>query len=262
MPLSPIPEKTKGSDFKKQEFITLSQGSHTIRVIDDDYVEVETHFVNKSSIKCLGENCPICSNNRIIIKENPETFRDIKGYLPKSSRFYINVYDKTPVKICPTCNAEVKQTSIPACPACNAMLVTVPITPLNKIKILAKGKTLFEQLVQLENAILDDEGNRIGLKNFDIQLMVAGAGKTTTTTPIYTGKRGSDPEYKPEDKFDLSKAVITLTPPEIKDFLTGVGLKDIYTARRLSEDTQAIPNAVVPANLEDASNQVLKLFGD
>lgn len=262
MPFTPIADKAPRQDFKKQEFITLGQGQHLIRVLDEDYLEVQTHFVNKSSIKCLGADCPICKNNRIIIQENPETFKDVKGYLPRASRFFINVLDRTNVKICPKCGEEIKAVGLPACPECNQSIISTPVTPLNKIKILAKGKTLFEQLVQLENAILDDSGSRIGLTNFDIQLMVMGSGKTTTTTPIYTGKPGTPPEYKAEDKFDLEKAVITLTPEEITDFLRGIGLKDIYTARRLGKDQKdATPNTQLPASLEDAANAAMNLFG-
>jgi hypothetical protein len=126
--------------------------------------------------------------------------------------------------------------------------------------VLAKGKQLFEQLIALENTILDEQGNRLGLKNFDIVLMVAGTGKTTTTTPIYTGRPGLDPVVAEDLKFDLDNAVITLTAHEIKDLQLGVSLKDIYTGRRLAGGDKPEPKQDVLQSLVDAEDAALGLF--
>jgi hypothetical protein len=267
MPFSPIQHKATKTEFKKTEFINLAEGTNVIRILDADYKAVETHYINRMSIKCLGDDCPVCANNRVIIQENPDTFRDIKGYIPRSTRYYINVYDKTPVKICPKCGEEVKHLNLASCPKCRESLISVPVGPLNKVKLLSKGVTLFEQLAALENAILDAQGTPLGLTNFDLILMVKGSGKETVTTPIYTGNPGVKPEVNPEDLYDLEKAVITLTDAEIIDLLKGTDLKDIYTARRLSSDPKSAkinttPNGVLPQSLEDAANDVLKLFNN
>ena len=259
MTLSPIPEKTQALNVRRMEFASLAQGANLVRVLDDDYLAVETHFINRSSVACSGESCPVCLNNRTLIRENPDTFRDVKGYYPKSTRFFINVFDRTPVKVCPNCKTDIKQTNLPACPECNAVIMQEPITPLNKVKVLSKGKTLFEQLVQLENAITDEDGTRIGLKNFDITLMVAGAGKTQTTSPIFTGKRGAPVEVPADQLYDLERAVVRLTPSEIKDLQMGVSLGDIYKARKLEADTK-VPQVVEPKNLEEAVQSAMNLF--
>ena len=271
MSFTPIAEKNTRTEFKKTQFITLEQGATVIRILDPDYLSVETHYIKNMSIKCLGDECPICRNNKIIIAENPETFRTIAGYSPRSTRYYINVLDRTPAKICPSCKAEVKKSGASTCPECNTLIATVQPQPLNRVKVLAKGKTLFEQLVALENAITDENGNKLGLQNFDITLMVAGSGKTTTTTPIYNGRPGSKPEVTETDLFDLTNATIALTAKEINDFQKGVSLKDIYTGRRLSGDKSysdafmgAKPevSTKVPESLESAVQSALDLFKD
>jgi hypothetical protein len=253
MSFTPIESKPTFTK-KKLEFINLVPGNSVIRILDQDYVAVESHFINRVSIACLGDECPICQNNRKIIMENPESFRDINGYSAKSTRYFINVMDKTPTKICPQCKAEIKQ-NIPTCPSCNTVIVNVAPAPLNKVKILSKGKQLFEQLIALENTIVDDQGNRRGLTNFDITLVVAGSGKTATCTPIFTGAVGASVVVAEEDKFDLSKAIIRLNPEEVRDLQSGVSLSDIFKARTLTaEKDTVVPSESLAGAVESALN--------
>jgi hypothetical protein len=259
MPLSPIKEPERKFTERRLEFAKLAQGPNIIRILDEDYVAIQTHYVNRTTLKCLEDDCPICQNNRKIYMDNPETFRDIKGYTPRSTRYFLNVFDKTDVKICPQCHAEIKQTGIPTCPECNTIIMNEPVVPLNKVKVLSKGKTFIEQLISLENAVLDEERNRRGLTNFDLTVMVAGAGKTATTTPIFSGVIGAKPEVTPDMLYDLNKAVITLTPAEIKDFLLGISIKDIYTARGANH-AEAVKPVEQTDELKAAITSALDLF--
>ena len=136
MALSPIPTR-QSTQIKRMEFLALPPGNSVIRVIDDDYVVYDSHYINGTSIACLGEDCPICKNNHRLIVENPDNFRDCRGYYPRSARYFINVLDRTVAKICPECGAEVKQ-NIPTCPKCSTIITAVKAEPLNKVKILAK----------------------------------------------------------------------------------------------------------------------------
>jgi hypothetical protein len=256
MSFTPIEQKQTYAK-KKLEFLNLVPGNTVIRILDEDYVSVESHFINRVSIACLGDECPICKNNRKTIMENPETFRDISGYSPKSTRYFLNVMDKTPARICPQCGKEVKQ-NIPTCPGCNTVIQAVPQLPLNKVKILSKGKQLFEQFIAMEQTIVDEQGNKRGLQNFDITLSVAGAGKTATCTAIFTGAIGTPVTVTPEDKFDLEKAIVRLNVEEIHDLQSGVSLSDIFKARSLTSEKD--PVAPTSESLAGAVESAMKLF--
>lgn len=250
MSFTPIPENKSTFSTRKTEYLALVPGNTVIRILDPDYFSVETHFINRTSVECLGDECPICKNNRKIILENPETFRDISGYSPRSRRYFVNVYDKTPAKVCPQCGAEIKQ-DIPTCPSCNTIITAVERKPLDKVKVLAKGKQLFEQLIALEQVIVDETGTPRGLTNFDITLVTAGAGKTATCTPIFTGNVGAPVFVEKPDLFDLHNAVIKLSEDELHDFQSGVSLKDIFAARRLGKETST-PSATNQSAIQSA----------
>jgi len=252
--------------FKKVEFLSLPIGQTTIRVLSkrDEVFHTDSHYVKGVSIKCLGEDCPICENNRRIIVENPESFRSIQGYSPKSYRFAVNVLDKSPVKICPSCGAEVKkiQNSFPAvCPDCNRPIVSVQETVLNKVKVLSKGKTLAEQLNAINDSILDQNGTPIGINNYDIVLLVSGSGREQTITPIPLPDKNDVTSVPSENLFDLSKSVVTLTVDEIMDLQKGISLRDIFAARRASNISENLTDEVkdVSAAITDKIN---KIFGN
>jgi hypothetical protein len=261
MPFTPIAQPKEFSKIKKLEFLKLSTGANIIRILDADYITADTHYVNRISIACLGDECPVCKNNRKIINENPETFRDVKGYYPRTVRYFINVLDRTPAKICPKCGEEIKQVGLPVCPkaGCGAVVMDVPVTPLNKVKVLSKGVTLFEQLAAIELSILDDAGTPRGLMAYDLVLIAAGSGKTSTVTPNFSGRTG---DAVPEglEKFDLAKALIKLTAEEILDFQKGVSLSDIFKGRSLTEKKPEMLATENVVELEDIRAQALKLF--
>jgi hypothetical protein len=261
MSFTPIQQPKEFAKIKKLEFLKLALGPNIVRILDEDYVTADTHFVNRTSIACLGEECPICKNNRKIINENPETFRDVKGYYPRTTRYFINVLDRTVAKICPKCGEEIKQVNLPVCPkaGCGAVIVDTPAAPLNKVKVLSKGVTLFEQLAAIELSILDDAGTPRGLMDYDLVLISAGSGKTSTVTPIYSGRTG---DAVPEglEKFDLAKALIKLTPEEILDFQKGVSLSDIFKGRSLTDKKPESLSLETSVELTDIRAQALKLF--
>lgn len=229
------PEK-KANTFRRAEFIDLPQGQTTIRIIStpEEACKFYTHFIKGVSIKCLGEDCPVCKSNMKICAENPDSFRDIQGWNPRQERFAVNVFDKTPVKRC-SCGAEVKKNgnAYPSiCPKCSLPIVAVEETPLNKVKVLAKGITVAELLNSIDSSILDNDGNKVGINNFDIVLYVTGTGKQQKIAPVPLSDKREPVEYNPEDKFDLTKIAIELNPEEILELQKGISLKDIFAIRR------------------------------
>jgi len=225
-------------NYSKAQFLRLVPGQHTIRILDKEVEPIDTHFLlGKYTISCLGDECPVCDNNQRILLSNPENFRDVQGWAPRSKRWIFNVYDRSLAKICPNteCGTAVKKdgaTFAPACPVCGTFLTNVPIQPLNKVLIMSCGVTLAEQLNMIEQATVDDAGEPLGWTNFDITLMVSGAGRKKQTTPIPT-RNFDKVEVPVADLQDTSLAVINLSAGEILDLLKMVPLKDIYNARKV-----------------------------
>ena len=235
-------EQRERKEFQKVNYLKLNAGNHVVRFIEkpEDARLVYTHYVGgKYTVECLGDDCPVCDNNKKIIFEHPEDFRDVPGYSPQSRRFLINVLDRTLVKVCPSCQEEVVPLSgknYPAtCPACRSFLTDVAPVPSNKVKLLSFGVELAQRLNSIESSICDVQGDPVGLTNFDIVFAVEGAGRKKVTTPIAAANR-NDPVDVPEEAFqDKDNAVMHLEANEILDLLRGVSLKDIYASRRSKE---------------------------
>jgi len=232
-----ITKPEKSTTFRKTEHLDLTPGQTTIRILDtpEEAYKYSTHYIKGVYIKCLGEDCPICSSNLKIYAENKDSYREVPGWSPKQARYAMNVYDKTSVKICKNCKTEVKKNGtsfLPVCPKCNQPILEVQEAPLNKIKVLAKGVTLAELLNGINESILDEAGEKIGINNFDIVLYITGTGKNQTISPIPLVDKRDPVEYNKEDKFDLTKIAVELTIEEIADLQRGITLKDIFASRR------------------------------
>lgn len=249
---------TPKSNFKKTEFIDLSQGLHFIRILTEQAVVHDTHYVRNLTIKCLGEECPVCQNNTRLRAENPREKNpsNIPGYSGRRQVAYVNVLDRTPTKVCPQCSTEVKRTNnmFPAsCPKCNALLNTVQAQPLNKVKVLSKGKQFFDQ-VEFHNATVLDEATQtpIGINNYDLSVMVMGQ----KTPPVVSAlpDRNDAVAVVEDTLFDLQKAIISLDADEIHQLLRGVRLSDIFAARGgRPSNTDTQPS-------EEVVNQMSDLF--
>lgn len=258
--------KANKESFRKTEFLDLPQGQSIIRILSgpEEAHKYYTHFIKGTYVLCLGDDCPLCKNNTKLIMENPENFRDIPGWSPKQERYAVNVLDKTPVKICANCNAEVKKIGTnfpPMCPKCNQPILTVQETPLNKVKVLAKGVTLAELLNGINASILDSEGNPIGINNFDIILYVTGTGKSQSVTPIPLPDKNEPVNVPAEAKFDLKAVSLSLTADEIAELQKGVSVKDIFAARRaVTGKEPAAPETpqAIAQEVKDIVNGILK----
>lgn len=252
------PEQNK-SNFKKIEYLELVQGTNPIRILNAEAKDIDIHYLNRAYIRCLGEDCPICKNNKKIILENPANWKSVAGYCQKSKRYYVNVLDRAMARICPKCQAEVKNLGAAACPECKTMIGNEPIVQLNKVKVLSKGVQLFEQLEAISVSVLDREHNKLPITGYDMMLSVSGVGKDTKTTPIPNPMADDVVEVNESDLFDLDKTVVTLTVEQIADFQRGISLSDIFKTQRLgSQETDTkVMDVAVDDNIRD---QVKKLF--
>jgi len=251
MSFATISQASTKSDFKKVEYIKLPAGNTIIRILQPKTYDYFVHYINAAYLMCLGDECPICASNRKLISENPEKFREIKGWSSRSERHSVNVLDKTLVKICSGCKEEVKKVGAnfpTTCPGCGVVIVAEEIKPLNKIKVLSRGKTLFENFNGIENSVLDDEGNPVPLTSYDFTLFVTGTGRETNITVIPMVDKKEPYEVVEAELFDLSKTVITVTPEEMKEVQRGVSIKDIFAARKASE----------PKEMSEANEEAVK----
>lgn len=223
------------SNYRRTEFIDLPVGSSYVRFLDPEEKVYATHFTHNATFECLGEECPICKNNQKMFFEHGKEAPKMQGFVSQRQVGYINVLDRTPVKICPNpeCQHEVKKNGVnfpPACPKCNASLAGVQAKPLDKVKMMAKGKKVFDQLALADVSVLDEVTQTpIGFNNYDFEVIVIGGN----TPPVLKAlpERNDKVEVPEEMLFDADKAIIHLNADEITDLLRGVSLKDILKAR-------------------------------
>lgn len=272
---SKFTDYSQNANYKKTEFFEPTVGMSTVRLLDTENYEVyQTHFfMGKGTVKCLGEDCPICKKNRQLRLEHPniKNVNEIPGYNKRSETGYINVFDKTPVKVCP--NAECGHASKASmnkfpdvCPKCGAFLTKIPATPLNKVKLLSKGKEFFEKLLMFEETVLNEAGEPIGLDNFDIGIMgqpMQGQPGKVKVDPIPLSQNQEPVEYDKETLYDLKNCLVVLNSEEMVQFMNGVGLKDIYAARKATpSEVKENASQVAKETAEEVQKKVAQMFQD
>lgn len=237
----PFGEFKLGSDsrsFDKPEFFVFTPGEHLIRILNEEPYTELCYWFGRGYIKALGWDDPVAEQNKVIKLENPENYRNVKGYHGLQERLYTNVLDMTPAKVCPKCGADVKSVDgiFPMmCPKCNTAVTSIESAPLNKVRVLSGTKNFWENFDKFEKTELDESGEFIGWTSFDIQLLVAGEGRGRNVVPRSTGYR--EAREVPEDAlFDLESITPKLTEDELEHMLRGVSFKDVMAARRATSD--------------------------
>lgn len=242
---------TSGS-FKKTEFLKLTQGTHTIRIIQNAGMKYYQHWMGNAGIKCLGwEDCPQCKQNRQIVDDiggDPqEAYRTavkekVEGFIPRQARGAVNVLDRTPVKVCPGCQTENRPANnvfAAACTQCATAIVDIDPTITNNIKIFSRAASVFEQIDDLDKAVLDDDKEPRGVTNFDILLHVVGNNTVPVPSDNYDGV-----EFDEEKLYDLNKVVVSLSADEMLLKMKGTSLSEIFKARKTDVYDDADAEAV------------------
>jgi len=258
------------SKFRKTNWISLPSGTtSSIRILDEIATDAYYHYIGRYSVKCLGNDCPICASNREIYMAEPKTFRDNTSYIPRRTRYFANVFDKTLAKKCESCGTDVKDVTLVICPKCQTSIATVAPQPINEVRVLSKGPQLFEdQLSVLDASVLGMDGELLGINNFDINLVIRGTGKDTVTTAIPNVASTAPVVLKEDDElYDLSEALITLQPSEMLELVSGVSLRDIFVARGAEESKPEktavfVGNQASEASAKEISRKVSSSIGD
>jgi hypothetical protein len=255
--------KDFGKTFEKTKYFVWTPGEHTIRILDEDVPHHLCYWFGSGHVKALGADDPQALLNKRIRMENPDNYKKVKGYRPLNVRYFMNVLDRTVVKICPECEREVKAISgeFPAvCPVCaKGQLANVEAAPLNQVRIIQGGKTLFEQFVEKQLTTKDEEGNEIGVQNFDLKLIVVGTGSNRNTVAI-AGEGRDKVNVPPESLFDTSKMIPEVSIEEMEKLVSGVSLRDVLAARRA---TTELPNELGDPDISEvAEDSVDELFSN
>lgn len=252
-------KETGTSNYSRPVYFTFTPGQHVIRILDEEAFSCFCYWLGSGYVFSPDENDPIRENSKRIRLENPDTYKDIKGYRTSTQRAWVNVLDKTISKVCPNCEADVKSTNgnFPMlCPKCGTSVANVEPAPLNKVRLFSGGKTLFNQFLAFEKTILDKDGEPVGLTNFDIMLNVTGENRKREVFAIPTQN------FEPVDTanlelFDTANAVIRLSTEEMEQIVRGVSLKDIFAARKAENDTD---DGLSDDEEKEVADNVAKVF--
>ena len=248
--------------FNRPKFFVWTPGQHTIRILDTYIPRKPVYWFGSGYAQALGEDDPQALLNKRIRLENPDNFRNVRGYRGLSDRYAVNVLDRTVAKVCPNCDADVKSvnSTFPAiCPSCNSpAVVNVQVASLNKVRVLQGGKQLFEQFLTRDKDTLDGEGNPRGIQNFDIILHVVGSGAQRTAVAVATTTYDVI-EISPENLFDTENIFPKFTEEEMEQLIRGVTMRDIFAARRSTSLTEESTESTA-VDPEDVKKKVEELF--
>jgi hypothetical protein len=262
--------KSGSSDRRKVKYLNLDSGTRQIRFLQETAKRFDTHYINRATVQCLGEDCPICANNRKLAIEFSEDkeFRKQKTWNPSRPQFYVNVLDRTKVKVCPGCGKEIYKVGrdFPAtCSDCNNYLTDVEVKPSNQVKVLQRGKRFADYINSSMMTVLDENEDPIPLTTYDYILSISGVGQDKDVVPTSKESINDPVNFKEEDLFDLNEIVIKLEPDEMLDLQRGVSLRDIFSARRNSavEDKTEKPiETTAKLTNEELQKKIKELYGE
>lgn len=264
-----VEEKSKEmqGSFTRTPILFTTAGNHVVRFINSNNLVVDSHFVKgKYTVRCLGEECPICSNNKKIIAQEPKNFRNIPGYSSRTTKYIYNVIDKTLVKVCPSCKTENKKIGSDfsaKCSSCDTFITEVKPTISNTVKLLVFGQDLATKLSGIEQTVLGTDQSPLGIDKYDVIIHVVGSGKDKKTTPVPNTTSNTPDIIVTQDMLlDPEKGIINLSATEINDLLRGVVLKDIFLARKPKADTQPQEVKQSEETVDNVDDIVRKLFND
>lgn len=256
--------------FKKSQFLRLDVGEHTLRILDESATATDTHYVisrgGKATIKCLGDDCPICNINDQLKLEHPGTYRNAQGYSPISRRHSFNVLDRTAAKVCAKCQAVIKPRggNFPSiCTECGSFISDVKPTPVNKVYLVTVSDTVAKDLNKISKLYRDADGEPLPLTSYDVTIVVEQGAKGREMT-VQAQPQRNDVVEVTEELFDATTAITTLSREELIEFMRGVSIRDIFLSRNKKDDVGSVSEkeeAKLEEVSKDAQDMINKLFG-
>lgn len=234
-------QSTGNGKFRKTRWFFPRPGKYTVRILQSDYVTKYTHWLNGITLECIGEEdgCPICLDNSKILAENPDNPRKVKGFNPFGKTSYVNIFDKTLVKVEPESGEEnypdINGTFPMYSYGSKKSISDVQPTPSNKVKVFSRSSGVFDTIVDYDIAIKDSTG--MGITEYDLTFMVKPklGNSIGSNLSIIPQTHLNEPLELEEELYDLEAVTINLLPNEIRELQRGVSLRDIFASRRNSE---------------------------
>jgi len=260
----PVYDDTK-KDFKPTRFTKIVPGYPLkVRILSQNAYRVSKHYLPKQrvSVICLEEDCPICANNKRLVESHPGVpYNEISGIIGRQNRYLVNVLNRTKTKTTESGKTIFAGSDgkFPAQhPETGEDLTKIKAAPQNTIEVLERGSQLFGQLNGIHDTIRDEDGERIGLTNYDIILTATGKGKGMTTSAVAQPQLNDKVEINDIDLYDLSKVPMKLSADEIIKLIGGVSLQDIFEARKINKETSELESVAddVAIEVEETINDL------
>ncbi len=255
------------SDYPKVKYLRFQEGIPSIvRVISAESLYVAKHYLKniRTSILCLEDQCPICDKNKTLREQHGRNASKQPDYINIQNRNIVNVLDLTSVIVDDETGNEYpafKGTFPTVTQDGQRSLADVLPRPSNTIKVLERGKRLFEQFDVYHN----EYAHLGGIRGLNLKFVTLGAGTKMTISVVPLPEQSTpldelfdaldaDARIEPE----LATLGIQLVPDEVLQAVSGVSLRDIFAARKL-EDTNSV-DATLQGDLADVEGAVSDLF--
>jgi hypothetical protein len=216
-----IPEKTT---FEKKQYAVIQDGKPFLfQLIDEKATQFRVHTIKTSDGRWV--KVPHNSDSTIL---NEDWFN--KNY-PGTWKYQVNILDVTPYIVNERSGSKFSVLNARAPerdPVNGDDLRNLPKSPLNEVKILEGGVTLFSQINSLIGTLMA-ENPKLDLHTIVFQLQASGAGKTKVVTVF------PRMDVQAQDLSTYAGYELTLTEfsdEEISKMLKGTSLRDIFTARK------------------------------
>lgn len=242
--MSFLPEKTEQKTKFVNNYLTLREGFPVLVQILGDATQKFQHWMKTPDkpkgfpVPCLGyRDCPICLRNRSL----GENYREHPDFISVAKRYLVNVVDLTP---CKRSGDEVYlgvpdntgKLVFPSQDSKGNSLESVPVTPVNEVKILERGPDLFEKKLRplaVAGAVTDADDNPLDITQFPIQLTLTGSGRTADVGVVpKVGNRSTINPNDYQDKLIDLTAGLRYTADEIEEMMHGTSFADIMAARK------------------------------
>ena len=181
---------TKSESQSEVEFKTLSEGTHAVRILDDEPLTRWTHWLPSAnagkgcSVTCIGKNCPVCE----LIKQAKKD--KVKTSLSSRKTHAINVLDRED----------------------------------GKVKLIDKGNGLFDALIGVREMLMDDVGD---ITNYDVKIKVTGTGMDTSYVAIPMTAKPLTAEEKALELYNKEEIFKIFTAEQIVKLMAGATFADI-----------------------------------
>jgi hypothetical protein len=244
MPFAESPTKTYSETRKRTSnaYVKFSPDQRVVlRILNAKAKLVWKHWIPEANGgKGMMANCPNTTAQTKVCPLCAIAFTLPKGDEGRSQkmakkRYIVNVLDRTPYTVCPSCNEEA---SGKKCNNCGADLKKAEFAPLNKVKLLEAGPQLFEQGLNAIAQLQEDDYDGADITSYDINFVTQGTGRDRKVNPTPTAPSDlpasalNDPETgEKQTLFDLDLLSEPTPLEEIELMLQGATMDELNAVR-------------------------------